>query len=569
MTSVQSLLRAGRFAAVIALSAAALQARGDDTVLVSVNALETASANASSMLGAVSADGHIVAFASTASDLAPGDGNELNDVFVRDLTAGTTALVSIDTAGAASGDNESFGPPNGPVLSASGRLIAFQSYAGNLVDLPTLGTTNIFIRDLEAGATTLASLDRAGTAGGNSGSSFPMLSADGERVVFQSNASDLVEQSTNGTTNAFVRDLAAGTALLSLNRSASASGDAAAFSPVISADGNVAAFVSFASDLTGVPSSGRNVFARDLTNGQTVLVSVNRDGTAAGNGDSTAPVLSADGRYVAFESSASDLVDHDGNGASDVFVRDLVAGTTMLVSVNRDGTASGNLQSSNPVISADGQRIAFVSSASDLVANDANGTRDVFVRDLAAGTTALVSANADGTASGNDASDSPTLSADGHLVAFVSFAGDLVANDTNRLADVFVRNLRSGVTTLISMNCAGTASGNDASGNPLLSADGRRVAFESFARDLVPDFVDGNGVFNMDVFSAAVPRPPCTGDCDDNGRVTVDELVQGVNIALANAVLATCPAFDADHSNIVTVDELVSAVNNALDGCPE
>ena len=136
-------------------------------------------------------------------------------------------------------------------------------------------------------------------------------------------------------------------------------------------------------------------------------MSVNRFGTGSGNSGSVRPVISADGRFVAFDSAASDLVANDTNGiTNDVFVRDLQLGTTTLVSVNRFGTGSGNsVTRIAPVISADGRFVAFGSAASDLVANDTNGTTyDVFVRDLQLGTTTLVSINRFGTGSGNGSS---------------------------------------------------------------------------------------------------------------------------------------------------------------------
>ena len=167
-------------------------------------------------------------------------------------------------------------------------------------------------------------------------------------------------------------------------------------------------------------------------------MTVNRFGTGSSGG--SAAVISADGRFWAFSSFASDLVAYDTNGATDVFVRNLQTGTTTLVSVNQFGTASGNGGSGPAGISVDGRFVVFVSGASDLAANDTNGIYDVFVRDLQMGTTTLVSVNRFGTASGNGGSHSAVISADGHFVAFKSAASDLVvANDTNGLEDVFVR----------------------------------------------------------------------------------------------------------------------------------
>jgi len=199
---------------------------------------------------------------------------------------------------------------------------------------------------------------------------------------------------------------------------------------------------------------------------------------------------------------ANDLTaDRDTNAADDVFVRDLQMGTTTLVSVNRSGTGSGNQDSGiYSAISADGRFVAFMSNASDLTANDTNGTQDVFVRDLQMGRTTLVSVNRFGTGSGNRFSELPTISADGRFVAFESYASDLAANDNNgpppfgplKGLDVFVRDLQMGTTTLMSINRSGTGSGNDYSRLAVISPNGRLVVFQSNATDLVTTD-DANG----------------------------------------------------------------------------
>src|SRR6059036_2743086 len=161
----------------------------------------------------------------------------------------------------------------------------------------------------------------------------------------------------------------------------------------ISADGRFVLFLSSASNLSTNDDGGRfvDVFLRNRTNNTTTLVSVNLTGAGGGNGHSVSPVISTDGRYVAFESEAANLVANDTNGVSDVFVRNLQSGTTTLLSVNSSGTGAGNGASTSPAISADGRYVAFVSAASDLVDNDSNAAWDIFVRDLQAGTTALAS----------------------------------------------------------------------------------------------------------------------------------------------------------------------------------
>jgi Tol biopolymer transport system component len=273
------------------------------------------------------------------------------------------------------------------------------------------------------------------------------MSADGRFVAFVSQARDLAANATGGP-NVFVRDLQMETTtLVSVNRFGTAPGNhRSRTAPQISADGRFVAFNSEASDLTVNDTNGNifDVFVRDLQTGTTTLVSVNRFGTGSGNRGSAGFHITADGRFVAFYSAASDLTPNDTNGSGlDVFVRDLQMGTTRMVSINRFGTGPGNSGSDSPAISADGRFVAFISGASDLTANDTNGNmQDVFVRDLRMGTTALLSINRLGTGSGNgDSSNPPVISADGRFVAFRSRASDLVTTtDINGSeVDIFVR----------------------------------------------------------------------------------------------------------------------------------
>jgi hypothetical protein len=491
------------------------------TRLVSVNLAGTASGNDKSVGFVLSADGRFVAFASLANDLVANDTNGALDAFVRNLKTGTTLLASVNCAGTASGNGGSY---LGFVLSADGRFVAFTSEASDLVANDINGVSDTFVRDLKTGTTRLVSINRAGTSSGNSESFDPVLSAGGRIVAFSSEASDLVlANDTNNERDAFVRDLKTGTTtLISINRAGTASGNGGSYSPALSADGRLVAFGSFASDLVANDTNGAfDAFVRDLKTGTTTLVGVNSAGTASGNHFSSNPVLSADGRFVAFYSEASDLVVNDANGTlGDAFVRDLKIGTTTLVSVNSAGTASGNGVSFASALSTDGWFVGFSSKASDLVANDTNGESDTYVRDLKTGTTKLVSINSAGTASGNGFSFEPVLSADGRFVAFASFASDLVANDTNgALLDAFVRDLKTGTTTLASVNLAGTASGNgDIFNFPALSANGRFVAFDSLASDLVAN--DTNGA--ADVFV----RPTQDRKREDQGE-SHDDVMQG------------------------------------------
>lgn len=434
---------------------------------------------------ALSDDGRYLVFESFARDLVPNDGNSFSDVFVRDLVTGVTELVSVSLSGVG-GDGPSFNP----TISADGARVAFRSEARNLVSAAdTIASSDIFVRDLPSGVTSLVSVSTSGAAGSGNALN-PAINADGTRVAFQSNSSNLVPGDANLANDVFVRDLvSSSTILVSVNSSGTGSANGASSSPQIDHSGSRIAFVSSASNLVNAASvnGSSDVFLRDLANGVTHLVSMRSADTGEGSGASTVPVISADGRRVAFQSVALDLVAGDLNNQMDVFVRDLASATTHLASINMAASGAGNGSSSAPAISANGTRVAFQSLASDLVGGDANGVRDTFVRDLTMGVTHLVSVAASGVTSGNGGSAAnPAISADGSTVAFASSASNLVSGDGNGTADAFVRDLGRGTTTLLSLDIAGASSGNGASSSsPAISAGGQTVAFRSAASNLV------------------------------------------------------------------------------------
>ena len=294
--------------------------------------------------------------------------------------------------------------------------------------------------------------------GGNGDSLTPAISADGSTVVFSSSASDLSSLPTNFSFNIFARKLTSGTTtLVSVNSAGTAGGGS--YNPVISADGKVVAFDSFASNLT---SSG--ALSGDYTrNGvvdaadyviwrKTLGTTVNANSGADGSGNGS--VGPED--YGVWRSHFGQATVSDTNTIDDVFARNLTTGVTTLVSVNSAGTGGGNDISYKPAISADGNFVAFNSMASNLSLSDTNSTSDVFLRNLTTNTTTLVSKNLAGTGGGNGGSYNPAISADGSLVAFLSYANSLVsAGDYNGEKDVFVRSLASGVTTNLTIGVAG------------------------------------------------------------------------------------------------------------------
>jgi Tol biopolymer transport system component len=254
------------------------------------------------------------------------------------------------------------------------------------------------------------------------------------------------------------------------------------FVPTLSADGRYAAFYSDASNLVSGDTNGaRDVFVRDVQTGETTRVSVSGSGAEA-NGDSFAPAISDDGRYVAFASAASNLVDGDTNDANDVFVRDRQANTTTRVSLGLDG-AQANGGSDQPSLSGDGHLVAFTSAATNIVAGDANGNRDAFVYDRQTGAAVNISVDSTGAQADLD-SFTPELSANGRFVAFTSFADNLITTDTNEGSDVFVRDLQANTTERVS-EYTGHYEGEGDALRPSISADGRYVAFDSDDWNLV------------------------------------------------------------------------------------
>ncbi len=392
-------------------------------------------ASAFSNRPSISADGRFVAFASAASELVPGDTNNNGDIFVRDLSTNTTTLVSVSSSGDRGNSNSFF-----PSISGDGRFVVFYSDATNLVPGDTNNQRDIFVRDLSTNTTTLVSVSSNGDRGNGSSSadffSGPSISANGRFVAFASNASNLVPGDTNNAPDIFVRDLSTNTTTGVSVSSSGDRGNRSSYSPSISADGRFVTFSSAATNLVpGDTNADNDIFVRDLLTNTTTLVSVSSNGARA-NGFSSLPSISANGRFVLFESDASNLVPGDTSNSNDIFVRDLSTNTTTLVSVSSSGER-GNFPSQFSSISADGRFVAFGSNAGNLVPGDTNNTTDVFVRDLLTNTTTRVWASSSG-AQPNNVSSTPSISAEGRFVAFVSEASNLVPGDTNRVQDVFV-----------------------------------------------------------------------------------------------------------------------------------
>lgn len=330
------------------------------------------------------------------------------------------------------------GDSSNPAISANGRYIAFESDAKNLVVDDLNAQLDIFVYDRDTQITTRVSVGTGGVEGTQFSYS-PSISADGQLIAFASYSPNLVTPDSNSKSDIFVYDLTGS----SIERISSADADDAAFDPFISADGRYVAYRSLATNLVeNDANDAADIFLFDRLNLTTVRVSVNSSGEEA-NGGSATPSLSGDGRYVVFESAANNLVTGDSNGVSDIFLHDTIDGSTLRVNHSSGGQQAFDGGSSRGVISADGQFVAFVSLANTLVQGDNNEMNDIFVRSLVDDTTVRANVNNSGQQAAGGHSARPAISADGTYVTFHSGAVNLVTGDSNGLTDIFVARQRA------------------------------------------------------------------------------------------------------------------------------
>ncbi len=389
----------------------------------------------------ISSDGRYITFSSQATNLVAGDTSTLSDVFIRDVVSGTTTRLSVDSSG-----NEGDSFSTHPTIDVGGRYVAFSSHASNLVANDTNNVDDIFLHDTLTGTTTRVSVDRNGVQG-NQFSYDPSVSSGGRFVVFQSNATNLLATpDNNNKSDIFIYDTAAGT-FKTKRISESTSGD--------EADGNS----SNASITTGA-------------------------------------------NLVAYQSDATNLVTGDSNGVTDIFVsqpKSKGGAITTRVSVDSSGN-EGDLASSAPTISADGRYVAFQSNATNLVAGDTNGVQDIFVHDRDTGATTWVSVDSAGGQADGDSTNA-SISSDGRYIAFQSDATNLVSGDTNGKTDIFVHDTQTGSTWRISVDEAGneiTGSWWVSATHPSISSDGRYVTFQSNS-SLLGGLHSGRDILRVDL----------------------------------------------------------------------
>jgi Tol biopolymer transport system component len=544
--------------------------------------------------GAISANGQRLAILSLDNTLALDDTNNWRDLFVRDLVTGTNIDVSRSIGRVPFSQQTNFPGTNtaaAPFLSADGRFVAF---AGDALFFAQSTNRTIYWRDLQALSNRVVV---AGSQNNPAGVSYPVLSSSGRLLAFHSSdIHDLYYGDGNGQSDVFVRLMTPNPprldcsflpflfapVFISVAEGTTTTANGPSINPAFSPDSAWILFQSRAANLLSDPipaQSTYQLYARGvgittlvtnacgpvdmLTYTPTRWISYSTTASPGPNGISTDlplpggganPRFSADSRYVAFESSPNLIYRHDLLNAW--VIKTITHPDPMYPSLTNRARFTNDLVCSNcanPTLNADGSYIAYETRRATNVPND------IFVKDLQTGEDQLISVNSAGTAGGNGSSSTPLISHDARFVVFASKASDLVPGDSNRATDIFVRDRLNHVTHCLSRNGSGTGTGNRVSSNPILSADGRTVAFQSFASDLVPgDYNDTRDVFvvtlggpdtdsdGMDddwemAYFSTLSRDG-SGDFDNDGSSDLAEFRAGTN-----------PANDASILRVLTI----------------
>jgi hypothetical protein len=645
------------------------------TLLISANS-DGFSGQGGSSGSSMSTNGAWVAFESDAEDLTATDHNGATDIFIRSVTLGQTALVSVNTNGISANDGSKY-----PVITPDGRFVAFESTATDLVtNNVAANIINVYLRDLANNTTVLASVSTNGLDGGNGESRLsgvssdgryvlfssaaknigsaksyrsevflrdtqvqitywistnvgrmfktdptykavcfnPVISGDGQSIAFRvtkdssslvlrhdlaSNATQVISSnqfatyinnwdysgpsisddgnvvgyvevatrppSSTSTNQIYVWDSRSNTnTLATLAADGGKPGNASSDCPVLSADGRTLAYLSVATNLVANTPAGDHVraYVRNLLTGTTKLVALETNLDKPPGDILEYPALSADGSLVVFGSSSDGLVDNDNNAVDDVFAGNTQTGVVELISSRSPlldfKVASSGGSSEENGLSRDGRYVVFTTLADYMVTGDTNSSWDIFVRDMVTGGILLVSGNMDGSGTGNSASIQPSISADGSQVAFQSDASDLVAGDTNKMTDIFIHDLVTKENRLVSAAYGGTGSASGVSDNPVITPDGRIVVFRSKARNLTSKtFSDSNSkLYTHDIATGL------------NGVISLDNLPITNPLLLAvspnsqclalvgNVNLGSMPFYIHDNSTLVTekIDTLSS-----------
>lgn len=597
----------------VVVSATSLGAQIAKPIVRAVNSpTSSATASGASVAPVITPDGRYVAFCSNAKDLVPGQSNTLNlDVFLRDIDEGTTVPISVTPSGSVAGNGNS----GYPAMSANCQFIAFISAASNLTSQTGGSYPELFIRDTVANTTHMESLDAAGNPGASGsvsdcditpdgryllivssqfltsesfGTTYSQvylrdrlvqtntlvtvstnttrrssgvvdcagISSNGRWIVYTSTAPDLIgwPGGSLGKAHAYVFDASTQTnACLSIDaRTVIGVMPQTSSNVVVSADGSAVAFVAVTNgsfliyetlsnrqaqiiatniDLLTPPqlsSDGSQLLFRAAANGATNIylwnaqtvstrtVNVALDGLV--NGDSAACAMSADGSRVVFVSDATNLTFDVANGLYQIYVRDTISATTRLVSITPAGPAPTSQRHSYPAISGDGSRVVFVSADNTFVVGDNNHQVDVFVWSWATGQVEAVStrdpSRINDTDVGGIVPTSYIVSSNGQAVAFAAYDGNLAPNDTNTLADLFVRDFTRGATTLVTANTNAALETNWVNFpipfRPALSADGRFITYaQDYGKAYLRDLQTGSRTL---IFAQASPRTAISPD---------------------------------------------------------
>ena len=460
--------------------------------------------NASSFTPSISSDtsGRYVAFSSSATNFTSSDNNNATDIFLRDTLLGTTTLVSHALAGGVGSSTSNF-----PRISGDGAFVVFQSSANNLVSSDDNGFADIFLYDRVMNTNQLISNGIADDAGGSAAN--PAISNDGLFVVFDSSSLNLVASDTNGFTDIFLYDVTGDSITLISRASGGGNSDGSSTNPAISGDGRFIVFQSSAENLNGGDNGLIDIFLHDTTTNTTQLITKDTGGSLS-NGTSTNPVISIDGKIIAFQSTATDLAAGDQDSGTDVFVYNTVS--AMIEPISQSSTGNrGNGVSQTPSLSTDGRFVAFESAATNLAGvTDSNDVTDIFVRDRIAGTTVRASVSESGIQP-NNSSASPALNGNAHFLAFASDATNLIA-DSNESMDIFVIDQQCTVAPpgVVPANQDGDAANDCSDDCPL---DPAKIAEGACGCGVADTDSDGDGSADCEDQCDTDPGKSTPGDC--------------------------------------------------------
>ncbi|WP_237154451.1 TolB family protein [Oryzibacter oryziterrae] len=382
----------------------------------------------------ISPDGKQVVFSSLASNLVAGDTNGRSDIFLKTLSNNAIKLISTSSAGV-KGNNSSYGP----VFSPDGKKVAFYSFARNFDGGKNpLFIEDVYVKDLVSGKLTLVSKSKSGVPG-NDDSIYPVFTPDGKSILFQSKASNLVPNDTNGVSDIFIKSLTTGSISRLSTTLADGQLNGPSFQVRMAPSGVRFMYSSQASNLFNGDTSGTDIFLYDGPSDNLYLVSSNSAGQQA-NSDCNLPEFSPDSNWVVFESNSTNLVSTPTGGMHQIFLKSLTTGKVTLISASKTG-AAGNANSDHARFSPDGKSVIFESVSSNLVAGDSNQKTDIFIKTISTGAITRVSVAASGLQS-NDHSSNPMFGPNAKMIAYASKATKLVSGDSNSVQDVFVAKLK-------------------------------------------------------------------------------------------------------------------------------